>query len=83
MGEVLAIAIIGLFSGLVLVNDVRIGSRIKFVFGIDPLRMIKPFDCVPCMTFWYTAALSPFISHDLLTCAAGTCLAYIVAIKYQ
>lgn len=87
MGQLLAIAIAGLFFGIVLVYDFNIGMRYKRLFGKNVAKPVKPVDCLPCMVFWCTficaVASVLMLKFDALIVTFSPMLAYITAIKYD
>lgn len=51
------IAIAGFCTAYYFVNVVQAPMRIKRVLKLEPMKRIKPFDCVQCLSVWLTGAL--------------------------
>lgn len=83
----LEVAIIALFASSIIVLKWNIASRLKSLFSISPTKRLKPFDCLPCMTWWIAIITSLFfVIFDgvkpfdaLLACM----LSFVVAIKIE
>jgi len=52
MNEIFKIIITSIGTALILVDVVNIGSIYKKITKQSAFNYIKPFDCVPCMSFW-------------------------------
>ena len=50
-------AIAGFCTAYYFVNVLQAPMRIKRAFKLDPVKRIKPFDCVQCLSVWLTVAL--------------------------
>lgn len=42
----------GFYTAYYFVNILQAPMRIKRVFKLNPLKRIKPFDCVQCLSVW-------------------------------
>lgn len=53
MGTLVSIIIISLFLAIIFVSW-ELGRPIKKLIGKRPSQFVKPFDCIPCMSFWFS-----------------------------
>lgn len=42
----------GFYTAYYFVNILQAPMRIKRAFKLDPIKRIKPFDCVQCLSVW-------------------------------
>ena len=52
MKDIIKIIITSLGTAMILVEVVNIGSIYKKITKQSAFNYIKPFDCIPCMSFW-------------------------------
>lgn len=50
--------IIGMFTSVVLVDVIDVSRYLKKLFKIKAHQRVNLIDCLPCMTFWITLALT-------------------------
>jgi hypothetical protein len=93
MGTLISVVVISLFISIVLVNKIDISWYMKnWLYNRfeRPLsKRLKPFDCLPCFTFWMSIIVSfilqlTFFPHaELFTFAVSIMAAYVAAFAIQ
>lgn len=71
--------IASVFSALVLIHTFHIGSLVKKMLGRHPSEIIKPFDCLPCMSFWCAIILVPVLIYGVPLYIVSIMAAYVAA----
>lgn len=85
-------SILGLFAAVLFVLKWQLSRPIKKAFGISQRSALKPFDCLPCMSFWLSAIIATALTicysdstvdvKILLTLTAAA-LAFVVALIFD
>jgi len=67
------VTIAGFCTAYYFVNVLQAPMRIKRALRLNPVKRIKPFDCVQCLSVWLTVALFflPFEVSQFLAVAFG------------
>lgn len=52
MGTLISITITSLFLAILFVKN-GWSRPVKKLLGYHPSKFVKPFDCLPCMSFWF------------------------------
>jgi hypothetical protein len=73
------ITILALFTALLLVRVVNWGYYIKTWIGADKFQQLKPFDCLPCSSFWMAIIFSIFFANSIEVTILASALSYILA----
>lgn len=85
--DMIAITITSLFISCLLVLKWNIASRLKQVFNISPIKRLKPFDCLPCMSFWIAVSMSflfaIFANESIYNCLLASMLSFVISIKIE
>lgn len=80
------IVIVSIGLAVLLVDVLSIGQRFKKLFKINPLKRVKPFDCLKCMSFWSSIGMCLIYSLSLkeaFVAILGTLLTVIILEKKQ
>lgn len=94
MGTLISVVVISLFISIVLVNKIDISWYMKNWlynrFERPISKRLKPFDCLPCFTFWMSIIVSAclyfffsFKHVELFTFALSIMAAYVAAFAIQ
>jgi len=75
---ILAISIT-LFLTVVLVEVINWGTYIKILLGVNVFDILKPFDCLPCTTFWVSIISSIIFTSNLTEATIVITLSFLIA----
>jgi hypothetical protein len=77
--QMIKITILALFTSLLLVRVLNWGYYVKKALKKNTFDQLKPFDCLPCSSFWVAIILSIIFANSIEVTILASALSYILA----